>query len=70
MAHKALAACGASSENMAKILMIYSTLAKKGANSAHVAASMKNLGTMSEEVIQPIIFVLTLIRISSGENRL
>jgi hypothetical protein len=50
MAQKAFAACGVSSENLAKILMIYSILGKKGANPAHVAASMKNLGPLSDEV--------------------
>ena len=50
LAHKALAACGTSSENVAKILMVFSVLGKKGANPAHVASSMKNLGAMSDEV--------------------
>jgi len=49
LAHKALAACGTSSENVAKILMVFSVLGKKGANPAHVASSMKNLGAMSDE---------------------
>jgi len=49
LAHKAIAACGASPENCAKVLMIYSTLAKKGANPMHVAAAMKNLGALSDE---------------------
>lgn len=44
LAHKALGACGTSSENIAKVLMIYSVLGKKGANSAHVAGCMKNMG--------------------------
>ena len=50
LAHKALAACGTSSENVAKILMVFSVLGKKGANPLHVASSMKNLGAMSDEV--------------------
>ena len=50
LAQKALAACGTSSENVAKILMVFSVLGKKGANPQHVAGSMKNLGAMSEEV--------------------
>jgi len=49
LAHKAIAACGASPENCAKVLMIYSTLAKKGANSEHVAQAMKNLGQLSDD---------------------
>jgi len=49
LAHKAIAACGASPENCAKILMIFSTLAKKGADPRHVAAAMKNLGALSDE---------------------
>lgn len=49
LAHKAMGACGASSESIAKILMIYSTLGKKGANPQFVAQSMKNLGNMSDE---------------------
>jgi len=49
LAHKAIAACGSTPENCAKILMIYSTLAKKGANMEHVAASMKNLGAIEAE---------------------
>jgi len=49
LAHKAIAACGASPENCAKVLMIYSTLAKKGANPMHVAQAMKNLGSLSDE---------------------
>merc|ERR550539_1705920 len=49
LAQKALAACGTSSENVAKILMIFSVLGKKGANPQHVAGSMKNLGVMTDE---------------------
>jgi len=49
LAQKALAACGTSSENVAKILMVFSVLGKKGANPQHVAGSMKNLGAMSDE---------------------
>jgi len=49
LAHKALGACGTSSENIAKVLMIYSVLGKKGANPAHVAACMKNMGAMTDE---------------------
>jgi len=49
LAHKALGACGTSSENIAKVLMIYSVLGKKGANSAHVAGCMKNMGAMTDE---------------------
>jgi len=52
LAHKAIASCGASAENCAKVLMIYSTLAKKGANPMHVAQAMKNLGTLSDETKQ------------------
>jgi len=52
LAHKAIAACGASPENCAKVLMIYSTLAKKGANSDHVAQAMKNLGQLSDDTKQ------------------
>merc|ERR1711983_328480 len=51
-AHKAIAACGVSPENSAKLLMILSTLAKKGANPAHVAQAMKNLGSLSDETKQ------------------
>jgi len=49
LAHKAIAACGVSPENSAKLLMILSTLAKKGANPFHVAQSMKNLGALKDE---------------------
>jgi len=49
LAHKAIAACGVSPENCAKLLMILSTLAKKGANPFHVAQSMKNLGALKDE---------------------
>merc|ERR1719367_785153 len=42
-------ACGVSPENSAKLLMILSTLAKKGANPFHVAQSMKNLGALKDE---------------------
>merc|ERR1719427_581718 len=49
LAHKAIASCGSSPENCAKVLMIYSTLAKKAANPMHVAAAMKNLGSLSDE---------------------
>merc|ERR1719348_2278407 len=49
LAHKAIAACGSTPENCAKILMIYSTLAKKAANMEHVAASMKNLGALDAD---------------------
>jgi len=49
LAHKAIAACGVSPENSAKLLMILSTLAKKGANPMHVAQSMKNLGALKDE---------------------
>jgi len=50
LAHKAIASCGASPENCAKILMILSTLGKKGANPFHVAQAMKNLGQLKDEV--------------------
>jgi len=50
LAHKAIAACGVTPENCAKLLMILSTLAKKGANPFHLAQSMKNLGALKEEV--------------------
>ena len=50
LAHKAIAACGVSPENCAKLLMILSTLAKKGANPFHLAQSMKNLGALKDEV--------------------
>lgn len=49
LAHKALGACGTTSENIAKVLMIYSTLGKKGAKPQDVAASLKNIGQMSDE---------------------
>ena len=49
LAHKAIAACGVSPENCAKLLMILSTLAKKGANPFHMAQSMKNLGALKDE---------------------
>merc|ERR1719288_428815 len=42
-------ACGVTPENSAKLLMILSTLAKKGANPFHVAQSMKNLGALKDE---------------------
>ena len=38
-----------SPENCAKLLMILSTLAKKGANPFHLAQSMKNLGMLKDE---------------------
>ena len=50
LAHKAIASCGVSPENCAKLLMILSTLAKKGANSFHLAQSMKNLGALKDDV--------------------
>jgi len=50
LAHKAIAACGVTPENCAKLLMILSTLAKKGANPFHLAQSMKNLGNLKDEV--------------------
>jgi len=50
LAHKAIAACGVTPENCAKLLMILSTLAKKGANPFHLAQSMKNLGALKDEV--------------------
>merc|ERR1719195_787531 len=49
LAHKAIAACGVTPENSAKLLMILSTLAKKGAQTFHLAQSMKNLGALKEE---------------------
>jgi 3-methyladenine DNA glycosylase Tag len=48
LAHKALGACGVSPENIAKMLIIMSTLGKKGANMDHVAVALKNLGAISE----------------------
>jgi len=50
LAHKAIASCGVSPENCAKLLMILSTLAKKGANPFHLAQSMKNLGALKDDV--------------------
>jgi len=52
LAHKAIASCGATPESCAKVLMVYSTLAKKGANPMHVAAAMKNLGSLSDDTKQ------------------
>ena len=52
LAHKAIAACGTTPENTAKVLMIISTLMKKGANPMHVANALKNLGAMSDETRQ------------------
>merc|ERR1719367_2725980 len=42
-------ACGVSPENSAKLLMILSTLAKKGANPFHLAQSMKSLGMLKDD---------------------
>merc|ERR1719228_1199329 len=50
LAHKAMGACGTSAENIAKMMMIFSTLGKKGANPQFVAQSMKNLANMPDEV--------------------
>ena len=50
LAHKAIAACGTTPENVAKMLMIHSTLGKKGGNPIHIAAAMKNLGAISDEL--------------------
>jgi len=49
LAHKAIGACGASPENIAKVLVIVSTLAKKGGNPMHIASAMNNLGQISDE---------------------
>lgn len=49
LAHKAIASCGTTPENVGKLLMIKSTLMKKGANPAHVAGSLKNLGQLTPE---------------------
>merc|ERR550532_1536505 len=49
LAHKAIAACGVSPENCAKLLMILSTLGKKGAQPFHLAQSMKNLGMLKDD---------------------
>lgn len=44
LVQKAIAACGSSPENVAKVLVIMSTLAKKGGNPMHIANAMNNLG--------------------------
>jgi len=49
LAHKAIGACGASPENIAKVLVIISTLSKKGGNPMHIASAMNNLGQISDE---------------------
>jgi len=49
LAHKAIAACGTTPENVAKLFIIESTLGKKGANPDHVAKVMLNLGQISDE---------------------
>ena len=70
LAQKALAACGTSSENVAKILMVFSVLGKKGANPQHVAGSMKNLGAMSDEVTAGPIFPSLNPFCPPGQSRL
>jgi len=50
LAHKAIAACGTTPENVAKVFMIESVLSKKGANPEHTAKAMLNLGQISDEV--------------------
>merc|ERR1719402_561205 len=49
LAHKAIAACGTTPENVAKLYIIESTLSKKGGNPAHIAQAMLNLGQLSPE---------------------
>ena len=51
LAHKAIGACGASPENIAKVLVIVSTLAKKGGNPMHIASAMNNLGQVINKLI-------------------
>jgi len=50
LAHKAIAACGTTPENVAKLYIIESTLSKKGGNPAHIAQAMLNLGAISDDV--------------------
>ena len=54
LAHKAIAACGTTPENVAKMFIIISILSKKGGNSMHIANVMKNLGPISDELKQEI----------------
>jgi len=59
LVQKAIAACGSSPENVAKVLVIESTLTKKGGNTMHIANAMNNLGQIpddhKEEIKQAIL---------------
>jgi len=54
LVQKAIGACGSSPENVAKVLVIESTLSKKGGNSMHIANAMNNLGQIPDETKEEI----------------
>ena len=61
MVQKAIAACGATPENFAKVMMIENQLSKRGANCRDIANALKGLGdfeTKKEEVHGNIIKAL------------
>ena len=60
LVQKAIGACGSSPENVAKVLVIESTLSKKGGNSMHIANAMNNLGQVSFYTLVFIMFDVCL----------
>jgi citrate lyase synthetase len=58
LAQKAIAACGTTPENVAKVIMIQNTLSKRGAQSRHIAEAMRHQADMDSkraEVSQKIM---------------
>ena len=49
LAQKAIAACGTTTENVAKVFMIQNQLSKKGAQSRHIADAMKHQGDLENK---------------------